>query len=239
MKYGMQFLQFSLSLILLAGLAAAQQPTKVKRPAKNPPQYPNIIDLDDKDKSQNPAGAPTANPQEQTGAAQSEALVRAVESLAGEMHILVQELRSLNLRQQAQLDLLRMNRVDARIDQSERELRSVRERLITYQAEEQTLYQLVTRESLLVQTANTPTLNREQTMQQLKLNHEARLRSVQAEQERLRKVEAELTSSLSIYQNLGSEAERRIQDAEELIRQLEATREPAKPEENRPQKKPQ
>ena len=37
-----------LSAIVMTSLAAAQQPAKVKRPVKNPPQFPNIIDLENK-----------------------------------------------------------------------------------------------------------------------------------------------------------------------------------------------
>lgn len=206
--------------MVLTGSGLAQQPTKVKRPVKNPPQFPNIIDVENK--GSQPNKQPDA--QEQIDSMPN-TLVQAVTSLTNEVRTLVQELRSLNLRQQAQLDMLRMTRVDMRIDHFEREIRPVRERLTALETEEQTLYQLMTREGLLAQTANMGTLNRDQTMQQLKLNHEARLRYVQAEKERLRRIESDLLSSLGVYQKLGKETEQRIQAAEEMLRQNEGSTE--------------
>jgi len=209
----------TLFLLVFTGFALAQQTDKIKRPVKNPPQYPNIIDLENKD--QNPHG----NIQEQgIGAQQTDSLGQALTSLADEVKILVQELRSLNLRQQAQLDILRMTRVDMRIDHYERDLQPVRERIAALETDEQNLLQLMTRDALLAQTANIGTINREQTMQQFKLNHETRLRFVTAEKERLRKVESELVASLTVYQNLRQEAEKKIKAAEELLQQTDENR---------------
>jgi len=221
MKYPKIFL-FSLLIILsLQILATAQQPGKIKRPVKNPPQYPNIIDLENKDDPQaTPPNQPANGPDQPGVAAQPpDALAQALFSLTNEVRTLVQEIRSLNVRQQAQIDMLKMTRVDMRIDHYERELRPLRERITALEADEQNLYQLMTRESLLAQSANIGTVNREQTMQQIKLNHETRLRLVQAEKERLRKLESDLTSSLNVYQNLGNETEKKIQEAEEILRQ--------------------
>lgn len=230
MKFVRLVSMLSVLVSVLAGATVAQQPNKIKRPVKNPPQYPNIIDLENK-------SAPPAAPQAAPAEAQppQEPLAQAMLSLTGELKTLVQELRSLNLRQQAQLDMLRMTRVDMRIDHYERELRPVRERLSALEAEEQALYRLMTRDSLMAQSANIATVNRDQTMQQLKLNHETRLRFVQAETERLRKVEADLTASLGIYQSMGDEAERRIQAAEDQLRRIEGVR----PVEGKPEQKPQ
>jgi len=222
MKY-QKLCLFAFSLmIILAGLAAAQQPAKIKRPVKNPPQFPNIIDLENKDAlpANQPQGAAPAPVQ------QPDALTSAVLSLAGELRALGHELRAINLREQTQIEMLKMARVDLRIDHYERELRPVRERLGALEADEQTLLQLMTREALLAQTATAATVNREELMRQLRLQHEARYRAVQAEKERLRKLEADLTASLNIYQNLSREAERKIQAAEEVLQQIES----AKPE---------
>jgi hypothetical protein len=209
-----QIISIVLSLIAFTGFALAQQTDKIKRPVKNPPQYPNIIDLENKEQS------PQQRTQEPGAVGQeADSLAQAMASLANEVKTLVQEIRSLNLRQQAQLDILRMTRVDMRIDHYERELRPVRERIAALEIDEQNLLQLMTRDSLIAQTANIGTINREQTMQQVKLNHETRLRYVLAEKERLRKIESDLVASLGIYQNLSKEAERRIQAAEELLRQ--------------------
>jgi len=209
----------------MTGLAAAQQPTKTKRPVKNPPQFPNIIDLENKDTRQTdrqtdqPDNAPTAD-----AGGQTDSLAVAVQSLANELRALGQEIRSLNIRGQAQFEMLRMTRVDMRIDYYERELRPVRERLATLESDEQALRQLMTREGLLAQTANMPTLNREESMRQVRMQHEARYRANQSEQERLRKLEADLTASLKIYQNVSRETEQKIQAAEDALKNIETGR---------------
>src|SRR5262245_32957762 len=169
-----------LSAVVMTGLAAAQQPAKVKRPVKNPPQFPNIIDLENKDARQTDRqtdqqdNAPVAD----TGG-QPDSLAVAVQSLANELRALGQELRSLNIRGQAQIEMLRMTRADMRIDYFERELRPVRERLAAFESDEQVLRQAMTREALLAQTASTPTLNREELMKQIRMQHEARYRVLQ------------------------------------------------------------
>lgn len=214
----------ALFLTVTTGFALAQQPDRIKRPVKNPPQFPNIIDLENKEQNpQQKAQVPGAGEQ------QSDSLSQAMTSLANEVKTLVQEVRSLNLRQQAQLDILRMTRVDMRIDHYERELRSVRERIATLETDEQNLLQLMTREALMAQIANIGTLDREKTMQQVKLTHETRLRYVLAEKERMRKTESDMAASLAIYQNLSKEAERKIQAVEELLRQSDEDKGERKP----------
>jgi hypothetical protein len=210
-----QAILIALFLMVSPGFALAQGPDKIKRPVKNPPQYPNIIDLENKEQKTQEQGAVEQ---------EADALAQAMTSLANEVRTLVQEVRSLNLRQQAQLDILRMTRVDMRIDHYERELRPVRERIAALEVDEQNLLQLMTRDSLIAQTANIGTLDREKTIQQVKQNHEVRLRYVLGEKERMRKMESDLVASLGIYQNLSKEAERKIQAAEELLRQSEADR---------------
>jgi len=213
-----------LSAVVMTGIATAQQPAKTKRPVKNPPQFPNIIDLENKDAQKadqqadqqgNAAGADAGG--------QPDSLAVAVQSLANELRALGQELRSLNIRGQAQIEMLRMTRVDMRIDYYERELRPVRDRLTALESDEQVLRQLMTREGLLAQTANMPTLNREESMKQLRMQHEARYRILQSEQERLRKLEADLTASLKIYQNMSREAEQKIQEAEDALKNIESS----------------
>jgi len=212
-----------LSAIVMTSLAAAQQPAKVKRPVKNPPQFPNIIDLENKDGRQTDRqtdqqeNAPVAD-----AGGQPDSLAVAVQSLANELRALGQELRSLNIRGQAQIEMLRMTRTDMKIDYYERELRPVRERLATLESDEQLLRQMMTREGLLAQTASTPTMNREELMKQIRMQHEARYRAVQSEQERLRKLEADLTASLKIYQNISRESEQKIQEAEDALKNIES-----------------
>jgi hypothetical protein len=212
------------SAVVMTGLAAAQQPAKTKRPVKNPPQYPNIIDLENKDARQTDRqtdqqdNAPVAD-----AGGQPDSLAVAVQSLANELKALGQEIRSLNIRGQAQIEMLRLTRADMRIDSYERELRPVRERLATLDSDEQLLRQMMTREGLLAQTANTPTLNREESMKQIRMQLEARYRATQSEQERLRKIEADLTASLKIYQNVSRETEQKIQEAEEALKNIESS----------------
>jgi hypothetical protein len=223
MKYRKLCSSIFLSAVVLTGLASAQQPAKIKRPVKNPPQFPNIIDLENKDTPQTNRQAEQQNtaPVADVGQ-QPDSLAIAVQSLATELRALGQELRSLNIRGQAQMEMLRMTRVDMRIDHYERELRPVRDRIGALEADEQVLQQLMSRQGLLAQTANVPTLNRDELMKQYKAQHDARYRAVQAEKERLRKLETDLTASLKIYQNISREAEQKIQEAEDALKSIES-----------------
>lgn len=208
----------------MTGFAAAQQPAKVKRPVKNPPQFPNIIDLENKGAQQTSRQADQQNNAPGADAVeQPDSLAVAVQSLANELRALGQELRSLNIRGQAQFEMLRMTRADMRIDYYERELRPVRERIAALESDGQVLRQVMTREGLLAQTANTPTLNREELMKQLRMQHEARYRAIQSEEERLRKLDADLTASLKIYQTISRETEQKIQEAEDALKNIESS----------------
>src|SRR5215813_15081461 len=134
-----------LSAVVMTGIAAAQQPAKVKRPVKNPPQYPNIIDLENKDGRQTDRQTDQqGNATVADGGGQPDSLAVAVQSLASELRALGQELRSLNIRGQAQIEMLKMTRADMRIDYYERELRPVRDRLATLESDEQLLRQMMT-----------------------------------------------------------------------------------------------
>jgi hypothetical protein len=224
MIYRKLYLSLFLSTVVLTGFASAQQPAKIKRPVKNPPQFPNIIDLENKDAQQTnrqadqQESAPVADTVQQP----QDSLAVAVQSLANELRALGQELRSLNIRGQAQIEMLRMTRADMRSDYYERELRPVRERLASVEAEERLAQQAMTREGLLALTATTPTLNREELMKQLRFQQEARYRALQAEEERLRKLEADLSASLKIYQNVSRETEQKIQEAEDALKNIES-----------------
>lgn len=215
------------ALLVGAGAVAGAQ-TPIRRPVKNPPQYPNIIDLEEKA----PAGADATREAskgttEAASEPQSAALLKAVEMLAGEMRALVHEIRTMNVRQQTQLDITRVAGLGTRIDGIHGELRSIRDRIATLGVEEQTISQLMTRESLITQTFNIGTLDREKTMEELRSRHEAKLRYLLADKERLQRTENDLAGQLQYYQNLQEEAEKRIQTAEELIRKLEESRKAA------------
>jgi hypothetical protein len=135
--------------------------------------------------------------------------------------------------------MMRQSRLDQRIDRYENDLRPIRERIAQLEIEEQRVQQLMTREALLAQTAQTATVNREVTMQQIKAQLGARLQAVQDEKERLRKVESNQTASLDIYQKLNSEAEQKIQQAEEKLRELEKIKHNGPTVPNGPDGKPQ
>ncbi len=206
-------------LCLSASYAAAQQPAKVRKPVKNPPQYPNIIDLEGRQPQPQPA--PPKTPEATTAAAnaqQPDALVQAVMLLVGEVRTLTGEMRALNLRQQAQVELTRMTRLDLRVDHYERELKTVQYRIAALEVDEQNLTQLMSRDGLLAQTATIGTLDRDATMRQLKQQHEYRLRLVQDEKERSRRIEADLTKELNAVKAAGTESEQRIKQTEALLK---------------------
>lgn len=216
MKYYKSFFCTFFFCLTLTPAAFAQQPSKVRKPVKNPPQYPNIIDLEGKQPLQ--TQPQTAQPENQPTLQTSDALVRAVETLAGEVRTLVGEMRSLNLRQQAQVDLTRMTRLDLRIDHYERELKTLKDRSAALEIEEQQLTVLITREGLLAQTAKLATLDREETMRQIKQQQEYRLRLVQAEKERLRQIEADLTKELNAVRATSAETEQRIKQTDAQLK---------------------
>lgn len=222
--YSLLFLLLAINVLPVlaqAQPAQSQQPAKPKRPVKTPPQYPNIIDLENKDTP--PAAPPNQKTGEQPAVAPApaDALTQAMTSLTVELKNLSQELKALNVRQQMSIDMMRQSRLDQRIDRYENDLRPIRERIAQLETEEQRVQQLMTREALLAQTAQTATVNREATMQQFKAQLAARLQAVQDEKERLRKVESDQAASLDIYQKLNSEAEQKIQQAEEKLREIE------------------
>ena len=102
----MQYRKFCFFMLLLAVCAAtalAQQSSKPKRPVKNPPQYPNIIDLDNKDAkpaAAKPANADNAEAQQAaTVQVQADALTKAFTIIAEELKSLSQEVKALNVRQ--------------------------------------------------------------------------------------------------------------------------------------------
>jgi hypothetical protein len=215
-----------LVLCLSVSSAAAQQPSKVRKPVKNPPQYPNIIDLEGTSPQPKQQPQTQSQPQPSTTAPvqQPDALVQAVMVLAGEVRTLVGEMRALNLRQQAQVEMTRLTRLDLRVDHYERELKTVKDRIAVLEVEEQNLLQLSSREGLLAQTATVGTLDRDATMRQLKQQHEYRLRLVQDEKERLRRIEADLTKELNAVKAVGAESEQRIKQTEELLKGIPQNR---------------
>lgn len=237
MRYRKACLFSFLLLAIFVGSTWAQQSQKPKRPAKTPPQYPNIIDLDDKAPKTAQPGDPKSalpgdpKPEDKQAAAVTvdpAALTKAFAIIAEELKSLSAEVKALNVRQDLEVELARQARIEQRIDRYETELRPIRERIAALESEENRLPQLMTRDSLLLQTANTATINREATMEQIRSQFGARLQTVRDEKERLLRMQAAQTESLGIYQRLSDEIEQKIQKAEEKLRQLEN----GKPERN-------
>lgn len=218
---------------------------------KNPPQYPHIIDLENK----NPSGTKQDATQPSTVVTEAAApnlatdLVRSIDALAGEVRQLVNEMRALNVRQQAQIDMLRLTRNDLRIDNYERELKGVTDRLAQLQAEEQSIRAGLTPEALEMQANRFGSLNRDQTIQQIRSDLEARLLNVVTEKERLEQRNNELQLILMGLREGNAETERKILLVEEALRQLTAlpltqskeaqpeTKPEEKPEEKKPEEK--
>lgn len=227
--------RFVITLVLGTVMASAAQAQNTgtqttprpQRPAKNPPQYPGIIDLENKGTA--PKTAPESSPET---AAQQAALVRAVESLASEVKTLVQEMRALNVRQQAQLDLLRLTRGDLRIDTYERELKATSERLAQVNRDEQQLRAALTPEGLLQQASRVGSIDRDATIRAIKGDLEARLAVLTPEKQQLELRKAELEALIVGFRDTNDRAERRLDLVDEALRQV-AT--PPPTEENKTQ----
>jgi hypothetical protein len=211
--------------------SGTQTAPRPQRPSKNQPQLPNIIDLENKS-----AAPKTAAESSAETAAQQAALVRAVESLASEVRTLVQEMRALNVRQQAQLDLLRLTRGDLRIDSYERELKSTNERLAQVSREEQQLRAALTPEGLLQQASRVGSIDRDATIRAIKGDLEGRLGVLMPEKQQLELRKAELEAFIVGFRDTNERAERRLDLVDEALRQV--TTPPATEENKTPPGKP-
>ena len=194
------------------------QASRTPRPTKNPPQYPNIIDLENKGTSTTKPGNDSTPESTNVDAA----LVRAVQSLALEVRTLVQEMRALNVRQQAQLDLLRLTRGDLRIDSFDRELRSTNERLAQVERDEQVLRAGLTPEGLAAQVSRLGTIDRDETTRVIRRDLESRLASILPEKERLRVRKSELEAAILGFRDTNDRAEKRLELVDDALRQLGA-----------------
>lgn len=205
-------------LVLLGAttLSVAAQTSRPQRPVRTPPQYPNIIDVENKAGKQDPPKDPPAEPEPVL----SVELIRSINALAGEVRQLVTEMRALNVRQQAQIDMLRLTRGDLRIDTYERDLKVVTDRLAQLEMDEQSLKAAMTPEALLVAVSRYGTLNRDETMQQIRREYETRLQLVQGEKERLQGRESELRQIIGSLRENNQETEQKIKLVEEALRQL-------------------
>ena len=217
------FAFFAFSVINVDGLA------QTKRPTKQPTQFDKIIDIENKDQPSQPAtgtekrgdvrSRPDAIPS-------SDALVRALENLTGEVKSLVNEVRAGNARQQMQTDILQLNRVDLRIDRYEAEQKTLRDRIAVLDAEKQNLDLLMSPQGIEAQVSRMPYADKNKAIQQVKESLDARFRAVNVELDRLKAHDNELSAILKSFRDYGAETEKHLQGLEEAVKKLVPAQEP-------------
>jgi hypothetical protein len=240
----MQYPKILLLLVMFSGLAIAQtQPEKTnkQRPTKHPTQFDKIIDTEDKQPNQPPTTEKTepASASVKTEIQASDALVQAVLNLTVEVKNLVSEVRSTNARQQVQTDILRLSRLDLRLDRYESELKTVRDRLAVLDADYQNLQSLLTPEGIEAQLSRMPYANKTDATRQVKETFEARLRTVSAERDIVKRREAELSGIVQGFREASTETEKRVQTIEEALKKLAEAQLAEKPKPDVPEKEPQ
>ena len=214
-----------LMTIMLAAASAGHIPvepqplhqTRTQRPAKNPPQYPNIISNDgrtDPGKSQ---------PQPETAVATPE-FVRVLEVLAGELRQLVGEVRAMNVRQQAQLDMLRLTRGDGIEASIAREHRVEADAVANLEKSELNLLEALKSDNLALRASQVGTANKDETIRQMKRDLEFQLREVQIAKAQAQARELELRQRLESVRSANEGVERRLEMVEDALRQLNAPR---------------
>ncbi len=236
MQYPKSFLlSFALMLSWFTFVGAQTQPPKQQRPTKHPTQFDKIIDTEDKQPNQPPNTEKTEAVSVKAELQVSDALVQAVQSLTVEVKNLVNEVRSTNARQQVQTDILRLSRLDLRLDRYESELKTVRDRLALLEADYQNLQFLLTPEAIEAQVSRMPYANKSDAVRQVKDAHEARLRNVTAERELVKRREAELAGVVKGFREASEETEKRLVAIEEALRKL-AEAQADKPKPDTPEK---
>jgi hypothetical protein len=239
MQYQKSFLLL-LTLTLSSFVIAQTQPEKTnkQRPTKYPTQFDKIIDTEDKQPNQPPNTEKTEATTAPVKAdiQVSDALVQAVQSLTVEVKNLVNEVRSTNARQQVQTDILRLSRLDLRLDRYESELKTVRDRLALLEADYQNLQFLLTPEALEAQVSRMPYANKGDAIRQVKEAQEARLRNVTAERELVKRREAELSAVVKGFREASDETEKRLVAIEEALKKLAEAQATDKPKPDAPEK---
>ncbi len=246
MQYQKSFSLLLVSMLSCFALVNAQENTqppkpKPQRPTKHPTQFDKIIDTEGKQPNQPPntektePAAASVKPEIQA----SDALVQAVLSLTVEVKNLVNEVRSTNARQQVQTDILRLSRLDLRLDRYESELKTVRDRLGLLEADYQNLQSLLTPEGIEAQLSRMPYANKSDAVRQVKETFEARLRTVSAERDIVKRREAELSGIVQGFREASAETEKRVQTIEEALKKLAEAQLAEKPKPDVPEKEPQ
>ena len=241
MQYQKSFL---LSLVLMlncfAFVVGQTQPPKTnkQRPVKHPTQFDKILGTEEL-----PANQPTNTDKTEAAPAtaktelqSSDALVQAVLNLTVEVKNLVNEVRSTNTRQQVQTDILRLSRLDLRLDRYESELKTVRDRLALLETDYQNLQALLTPEGIEAQVSRMPYANKSDAVRQVKETFEARLRAVSAERDIVKRREAELSGVVQGFREASTETEKRVQVIEEALKKLAEAQLAEKPKPDVPEK---
>lgn len=246
MQYPKSFLlslAFMLScfVFVVAQTQPPPKPTKQQRPTKHPTQFDKIIGTEEAPTNQPPTTEkpePIATPVK-TELQASDALVQAVLNLTVEVKNLVSEVRSTNARQQVQTDILRLSRLDLRLDRYESELKTVRDRLALLETDYQNLQSLLTPEGIEAQVSRMPYANKSDAIRQVKETFEARLRTVSAERDLVKRREAELSGIVQGFREASTETEKRVQAIEEALKKLAEAQLAEKPKPDVPEKEPQ
>jgi hypothetical protein len=218
--------QLLMVMVLLSGLvmqteviAQTTGQTRQQRPVRNPPQYPNIISdgKTDPGKAQ-PHPDPSAQP------IASADFVRVLESLAGEVKELVNEIRAMNVRQQAQLDMLRLTRGDGLEANLDRDHRTAAETVRELERSELSLIETLKPENLAIRASQVGTLDKDATIRQMKHDLEAELLKVQTHKAQMQAQELEIRQRLEAIRSKNENTERRLELVEDALRQLNAPR---------------
>lgn len=222
-----------LNCFIFANAQENTQPPKPKpqRPTKHPTQFDKIIDPEDRQPNQ-PQTTERTEPTTasvKTESLASDALVQAVQSLTVEVKNLVNEVRATNARQQVQTDILRLSRLDLRLDRYESELKTVRDRLALLEADYQNLQFLLTPEALEAQVSRMPYANKGDAIRQVKEAQEARLRAVSAERDIAKRRETELAAVVKGFREASDETEKRLVAIEEALKKLAESQQGEKP----------
>jgi len=150
--------------------------------------------------------------------------VRVLELLTGEVRELVSEIRAMNVRQQAQLDLLKLTRGDGIEANIAREHRAAAEAVSQLEKTELNVLESLKPDNLAVRASQVGTINKDETMRLMKRDLEAELLAVQTAKAHAQAQELELRQRLESVRSANEGVERRLEMVEELLRQLNAPR---------------
>jgi len=216
---------FLMTIMFLSAVQTFGQ-ARTQRPVKNPPQYPNIISSEGKE-----AGKNQPQPDATAPSVATPEFVRVLELLTGEVRQLVSEIRAMNVRQQAQLDMLKLTRGDGIEANIAREHRAAADAVSQLEKNELNLLESLKPDNLAMRASQVGTLNKDETMRHMKRDLEAELLAVQTAKAQAQAQELELRQRLETIRTANEGVAHRLEMVEELLRQLNA---PPPAEEKKP-----